>query len=215
MKQIFMQHTVLTVAMIVLLLFSIICQIIIGLLYQNMIKETDNMSSTDNKLLKQCKLKFVNCFQMNDGVSNIPVFVDKFMNRLRFAGINLTALHHISGQFVLLSVFCAGVGVYQGIVSGEKTTQILPYFIFSFFGLYLYFSLLTLVDIQGKRRILKTNLVDYLENHMVSRLNLAIEEEPEPDKKHSKKETEKESRIPAFTKSDAKELEELLKEFLA
>lgn len=220
MKQLFMQHTILTCAMVLLLVLSITCQIIIGFLYQNMIKETDNMSSTENKLLKQCKLKFANCFQMNEGVSNIPVFVDKFLNRIRFCGMTLSGLHHLSGQFVLLSVFAGGIGACRGIAVGESMKQVLPFYIFSFFGLYLYFSVAAMIDMQTKRRILKTNLIDYLENHMVSRLALNIEEirhldgeERQQDKSLQNK--EKTEKIKGFGKAEQEELEELLKEFLA
>ena len=38
---------------IFLITLSIICQIVAGVLYQSMIQETDNMSATNNKLLKQ------------------------------------------------------------------------------------------------------------------------------------------------------------------
>lgn len=219
MKQLFMQHTLITSAMILLLVLSITCQIIIGFLYQNMIKETDNMSATENKLLKQCKLKFANCFQMNAGVANIPVFVDKFLNRIHFCGMTLSGLHHFSGQLMLLSVFAGGIGAYQGIIRGESVKQILPFYIFSFFGLYLYFSITSFIDIQAKRRILKTNLIDYLENHMVNRLNLSVEEirrldrtEEESDKQIEKKERGGKNR--GFGKAEQEELEALLKEFL-
>lgn len=219
MKQLFMQHTLFASAMILLLVLSITCQIIIGFLYQNMIKETDNMSSTENKLLKQCKLKFANCFQMNAGVSNIPVFVDKFLNRIRFFGITLSGFHHLSGQFMLLSVFAGGIGAYEGIINGESIKQILPFYIFSFFGLYLYFSVTSLIDIQAKRRILKTNLIDYLENHMVNRLSMNTEEIKKLERMAEGKDklTEKEERagkIRGFGKAEQEELEELLKEFL-
>lgn len=132
MKQFFIRHTILTGIMLLFVLLSIICQIIIGFLYQNMIKETDNMSSTENKLLKQCKLKFVNCFQMNAGVANIPVFVDKFLNRIRFLGITIPGFHHLSGQLTLLSVFTGGIGICRGIINGESFGAILPFYILSF-----------------------------------------------------------------------------------
>ena len=219
MKQLFMQHTLVASAMVLLLVLSIICQIIIGFLYQNMIKETDNMSSTENKLLKQCKLKFANCFQMNEGVANIPVFVDKFLNRIHFCGITLSGFHHLSGQLMLLSVFAGGIGAYEGIIKGESMKQILPFYIFSFFGLYLYFSITSFIDIQAKRRILKTNLIDYLENHMVNRLNLNVEEIRRLDRAAdgTDKSFEKEERTgktKGFGKAEQEELEALLKEFL-
>lgn len=221
MKQFFIQHTILTGVMLLFVLLSMICQIIIGFLYQSMIKETDNMSSTENKLLKQCKLKFVNCFQMNAGVANIPVFVDKFLNRIRFLGITIPGFHHLSGQLTLLSVFTGGIGICKGIIEGETFSQILPFYILSFLGLYLYFSVTALVDMQTKRDVLRTNLVDYLENHMVNRLSLNLEVE-EAEKEERIKEREEKpmdkaeiaSKIKSFGKAEEEELEELLKEFL-
>ncbi len=46
-------HIILTGLILLFLLFSIICQIISAVIYQNMINQADNMSSTENKLLKQ------------------------------------------------------------------------------------------------------------------------------------------------------------------
>ncbi len=222
MKQFFMRHAVLTSVMLLFVLLSMICQIIIGFLYQSMIKETDNMSSTENKLLKQCKLKFVNCFQMNAGVANISVFVDKFLNRIRFLGITIPGFHHLSGQMTLLSVFTGGIGICKGIIEGETFSQILPFYILSFLALYLYFSVTSLVDMQTKKDVLRTNLVDYLENHMVNRLSLNLEETQLTEQmersaateKKSVENVEKANRIKSFGKAEEEELEELLKEFL-
>lgn len=170
MLTIFMEHRLLSGAFLLLLLLSIICQIVIGVIYRRIIKETEHMSSTENKLLKQCKLKFIHCFQMNEGVSNIPVFVDKFIGKVSFMGISLTGMQHLSGQFMLLSVVTAGIGAFLEIIEGETVGKVLPYYIVSFLGLYVYFAITGMVDIQGKKEKLKTNLVDYLENHMANKL---------------------------------------------
>ncbi|NLL76119.1 MAG: hypothetical protein GX235_02585 [Clostridiales bacterium] len=170
MFAVFLEHKLLSGAFLILLLLSIICQIMIGVIYQKMIKETDNMSSTKNKFLKQCKMKFANCYQLNEGVSNIPVFVDKFIAKVSFMGISLTSFKHLSGQFMLLSIVAAGAGACREIIRGETVGKILPYYIVSFLALYVFFSISGLVDIQGKKERLKVNLVDYLENHMVNKL---------------------------------------------
>lgn len=159
---------------VLLLLLSIICQIMIGVLYQNMIKAADNMAVTQNRLLKQCKLKFANCYQLNDGVVNTVIYVDKFINRIRLGGISLIGLEHFAGQLMLLSVFCAGLGVCKGIIEGQSVGSLLPYYIVSLFGLYLYFSVSSMMDITAKRKILKTSMVDYLENHMLNHLQLIL-----------------------------------------
>ena len=87
--------------------------------------------------------------------------------------------------------------------------EILPFYIISFSGLYLYFSISSIVDIKGRTRVLKVNIIDYLENHMVSRLSM-----PELDLSlQEDKPSEKEKNV--FSKKDERELEELLREFLA
>lgn len=176
----FLQHSYLIGIVLALLVLSILGQIIIGILYQKMIQETDNMAITENKILKQCKLKFSNCYELNEGSVNIPVFVDKFMNQMKFAGMRVTNMTHVSGQLLLLSIFAAGVGACMGIINGEGLTELLPYYIVSLFGLYLYFSISSLVDAKGKKYMVRTNLIDYLENHLIKRLQLVKEEEMQP-----------------------------------
>ncbi len=197
---------------IFLITLSIICQIVAGVLYQNMIQETDNMSATDNKLLKQCKLKFANCYELNGSVANIPIFVDKFINRIKIGFLTLPGLSAFAGQMMLLAVLLCGIGVYRRIVVGDFIMQLFPYYIVSLFGLYAYFSISSLVDIKGKKEILKINIIDYLENHMVSRLKVL-------PKDHIAREImedrTREEELPRFGRKEKQELEQLLQEFLS
>lgn len=170
MFTIFKEEKVITAGILVFLCLSVLVRLMLAWMYHTMIRETDNMATTGNRLLKQCKVKFVNCYQLNGGVSNIPVFVDKFLNRLSFGHLSFDAWYHLSGQCMLFSVIFAGVGICKGILDGRMLGEILPFYIASFLGLYLYFSLSALVDIKGKRRVLKTNLIDYLENHLSGRI---------------------------------------------
>ena len=172
MFDIFMEEKVWTALMLSFLVLSIFLRMLLGLLYQNMIREADNMAATNNKMLKQCKLKFANCYQLSNGVANIPVFVDKFLNRLSFGHLSFSTLYHLSGQAMLLSVVFSGAGICSGIMKGKTLGDILPFYIVSFLGLYLYFSVSTIVDIKGRKRVLKVNLVDYLENHLSPRIDV-------------------------------------------
>lgn len=170
MFTIFKEEKAITAGILVFLCLSVLVRLMLAWMYHTMIRETDNMATTGNRLLKQCKVKFANCYQLNGGVSNIPVFVDKFLNRLSFGHLSFDAWYHLSGQCMLFSVIFAGVGICKGILDGRMLGEILPFYIASFLGLYLYFSLSALVDIKGKRRVLKTNLIDYLENHLSGRI---------------------------------------------
>ncbi len=197
---------------IFLITLSIICQIVAGVLYQSMIQETDNMSSTDNKLLKQCKLKFANCYQLNSGVANVPVFVDKFISRIKIGFVTLPGLANFSGQMMLLAVLFCGIGIYFRIVEGRYIMELFPYYIVSFLGLYAYFSISSLVNLKEKKEILKINITDYLENHMVNRLKVLPSKTIEKEFKSQKEESKE---IAKFGRKEKQELEQLLQEFLS
>lgn len=176
MFSIFMKEKIATIGMLACFLVSILLRLLLALLYQRMIRETDNMATTNNKLLKQCKLKFSNCYQMNNGVSNVQVFVEKFLNKLSLGPFSFRVLYHLSGQLMLLSVVFSGMGVCRSIIAGSMFGEILPFYICSLLELYLYFSLTTLLDIKGKRKSLKINLIDYLENHLSYRMQVTRED---------------------------------------
>lgn len=172
MFSVFEKEKIAAVGMFTCFLLSIGVRIFLASLYRRMIKETDNMATTQNKLLKQCKLKFMNCYQLNNGVANVAVFVDKFLNKLCMGPFSFRLLYHLSGQLMLLAIIFSGIGVCRSIIAGSMFGEILPFYIFSLAQLYLYFSLATLTDIKGKQKALKINLVDYLENHLCNRMQL-------------------------------------------
>ncbi len=225
MFTIFQEEKIISAFMGLFLVLGILTRLGLGMVYQRLIKETDNMAATENKMLKQCKLKFANCFQLNNGVANIPVFVDKFLNRLTIGHLSFDGIYHLSGQLMLLSVVCSGIGVCKSIMHGRMLGEILPFYIVSFLGLYVYFSVSTIVDVKGKRRVLKVNLVDYLENHLSARIDVTDQDiqmlygEDWATKSAKRRVGVSVSRgqtpeDAGFTKEQEKELEELLLEFL-
>ncbi len=232
MFALFFRHKNYMVTILILLLLSIICQIVMGVIYHKLIWETENMSATTNRSLQKLKLKFTSCRQLHETVPNVSVFVDKFINQISVGRLPLSFLKHVSGQLTLLAVLVAGIGACQGIIHDEDFFQIAPFYLISFLGLYCYFAISSLVDIPGKIKILRTNLIDYLENHLASRLeqtqlDMRMIQPDTSEKSMGEKESmklpdailsenkEKQTQnSPAFTPSEAEELELLLKEFL-
>lgn len=153
-----------------LLLLSILCRFMTGVLLKKLLKEAENMSATENRLLKQCKLKFQNCCELNGGAVNVEIFVGRFMQNIRLGKCSLRLLGQLSGQLLLLSVFAEGIGACIGIVHGETLGDVLPYYLLAFLSLYLYFSISGLVDVQGKQEALKMSVMDFLENRMKGRI---------------------------------------------
>lgn len=221
MLTLFFQHKNFMVGILVLLLGSIICQIMMGVIYHRLIWETEHMSTTTDKSLQQLKLKFSGYCKINEKISNVSIFVDKYLNNIKFGSIPLSALKHLSGQLMLLSVLVAGIGACLSIIRDEGFLSIAPFYLISFLGLYCYFAVASLVDVHGKINILRINLVDYLENHMTNRLEqTALDMQLiRPDTTDNVKETPSDSIInikssPSFSDPEMEELELLLQEFL-
>ena len=154
----FEQEKVAAYGMIISFVLSLGVRMFLGMLYSRMIVETDNMATTNNRLLKQCKLKFSHCYQLNNGVANVPVFVEKFLTRLSLGPFSFGLLYHISGHLLMLSVIFSGIGVCRRIAAGSMFGQILPFYTFILAELYVYFSFAAIVDIKQKREALKKHL---------------------------------------------------------
>lgn len=223
---------ILTLSNIILLLMSILCRFITGIFMNGLIREAENMAVTENKFLQQCKVRFRNSYKLNDGIPNIPVFVDRMLGKIRMGRFTVDGIAHLSGQLMLLSVVSAGLGACLSIAGGRTAVETAPYYLLCFLGLYAYFSVSGLVDLDGKRERLRVCLTDYLENHMAPRLAVLDEAgitEAEDGQKSRTAEFPENSGNAAgvctaaeirtagqvFSGNQEKELEELLREFFA
>lgn len=200
----FLENKELIAMTIILLLASILCRFTVGIFLNSLIREAENMSTTQNRLLKKCKVKFRNCYKLNDGVPNISIFVDKFLSRLQIGRFSVDGISHLAGQLMLLSIVTAGLGACKGIIDGKTFGEIIPFYLMSFLGLYLYFSISGLVDLDGKRELLKVSLTDFLENHMAARL--AVLEESEEAAGLAKENGERKKRIGQAEREDEEAL---------
>ncbi len=215
---IILQHKIIMSVVFILFIAAIILQILISRYYSILIQETENMATTRVPILCQCKRKFSNSYRLNNGILNVPVFVERYLNKIRFGKIKVSTWKHISGQLILFSVFTAGLGACLGIIQGSTLGEILPFYIVSMFGLYFYFAISGAVDINEKKEVLKINLVDYLENHMGNKLDDLEESIRKLDleKKQNTNDMKKEPCTNTVAKrAETAELEELLREFLA
>lgn len=231
----FERDKIFTTLMLVALAASLVIRIVLGLAYRKLISEADNMATTNHPVLRQWKVKYENCYQMNKGVSNTAIFVDKLISRLSWGPLNYGQWYLLSAQLILLSVLAAGVGICIGIAEGAALSLILPYYILAFTGLYLFISVTTSVDIREQKRVLKVNMIDYLENHLAPRIQVTREDmeflygEPrdeeyelvkKPTTDQDKRAVEWKKKEPAVKENSREsitydELEQMLRELLA
>lgn len=165
------EHFCLLVLAVSFLLLSIVCRFLTGMRLRRLLREAGNLSATENVLLKQCRLKFQSCYELNGGVVNTGVFVEKFMQGIRIGRFSLRFWETAAGQFLLLSVFADSLGACFGMIGGKIFKEVLPFYLLAFLSLLVHFSAAGIADTAGKREALKTVLEDFLENRMTVRLD--------------------------------------------
>lgn len=153
---------------------GILIRFIVNLVYKNLVKESDKLGDTTNKKLKQIKMKFEACFKLRIGVNNVDTFVDKSVLKYRFCGLLLSTWDNFCGQILFLNLLIVPILAVFGVIYKCGQDHIL---LTGAVGISTS-ALLILVDksinLSGKRKILRINLLDYFENFCKVRL----EEEP-------------------------------------
>lgn len=212
MFSIFYHFRFLSVCMFIFLSLSIICQFLVGVSAQHMLQESENMNGTENKILKKCRQKYIYYYQLNGRMVNTSVFVDKYLKKLTFLGIPLTRILHLSGQLMFFFILTTGISIFLQLSLGKTLFDMMPYYLVSILGLYLYFSVMSVMNLEERKKLIRVNMVDFLDNQLCPRLQAAaaLKKDPEQEKKEEKK--REQGVVVNF--SQQQELEELLEELL-
>ena len=218
--------TVCSTAALFLLLISILCRLMAGTFLKKLLEEAENMSVTQERRLRQCKLKFQNYYELNGGNMNVEIFVDKFLEGIRIGKCSLRMLKLISGQLLLAAEFLWGASACAALANGVTWGKIWPCYALALGGLYLFLAVSGLADLQGKSAKLKTTLVDFFSNRMEVRI-LSVKKDSAYLDSFEKAGAQEQNPGNAFMKQDveaapknslepeaADELERLLSEFL-
>lgn len=150
-------------------------------LYRRLMKETDNMTLTKNRFLREFKQKTENTYRLNQGINNTQVYLEKQLASYRFLGLSLSGWGNLSSQMTVLCFLLGGLAAF-----GAYWYRCDNYYIVLYGTIGILTGLLTLfldcgVNLQEKRTQLLAVMQDYLENSMFNRLareTAAAEEGP-------------------------------------
>jgi hypothetical protein len=149
---------------------GLLVRLIVNLVYKHLVKESDNLGETKNKMLKHIKMKFETCFKLKIGVNNVDTFVDKNVLRYRFCGVLLSTWDNFGGQVLFLNLLIVPICAVFGVAYDCEQDSVL---ITGAVGI-MTSAVLILVDksinLSGKKKMLRLNLLDYLENFCKVRL---------------------------------------------
>ncbi len=160
--------------MLVLCACGILLKLILNLIYSRLIKASDNMSKSRNKLTQMMKKKFETCYKLKIGVNNVDIFVDKYVFRHRFCGILLSTWENIGGQVLMLCLLIGSISTLIGLIYECGKQQILGTFSVGILTSGLLIFLEGLINTSGKKELIRLNMKDYLENILKVRLEREI-----------------------------------------
>lgn len=221
MFQILLVESPSSIGMFVFFLVSMGILIFLAVNYNQFIKDAENMSITKRRELKAIKTKFLNSYGKKETEEerkfsiqeqiNVEVFVDKAINRLKFCGLKVNTWRFLSGQSLLISIIFAGLGVFRGILAKMTIREISPFYLIAFLELYIFFSVVSICDYEGKDKLLRLTIIEYIENHMVNRIQVARAFQAEEKVLQILEEEQRKKNT--FSKEMEEELDSLLQEF--
>ncbi len=135
-----------------------------------MIRASNNMGRTNNKFINKLKLKFETLYKLRIKVNNVDAFVDKSINNHKIGGILLITWEKLSGQVAIICVFIGLTCLLYGVYLEVNRMWIVSVLSMSILTGGLLIVLENLLNKHYKKEIIKGNIVDYLENFLINRL---------------------------------------------
>lgn len=163
-------NNILIYVMVGLCGLGILVKFLIYGIYKNLIIASDNMANTKNKLMKLVKMKFEACYKLKIGVSNVDIFVDKYMYKHKFCGVLLYTWENISGQLLILCLLTGAVGAGLAVYYDCGKPAILSTFFIGLLTSALLIIFESFLNLPAKRNVIRVNMKDYLENMLKVRL---------------------------------------------
>ena len=232
LNTIFQQHVILYVLGGITAI-NVIVRCMLGVTYGRMIRSSEEMVTTKNRLLKVLCLKFETCYKLQIGVTNVDTFVDKYVYKHKIMGIYMFSWENFCGQLFLVEMILSLVGGMLALFYGLAQFSVLSTIIGGFAGCAIMLLFDGIVNLQMKKELLKVNVKDYLENYFKPRLEneyLHQDELREYQRMYFQPEKREDPRnliemaavteepVPQitfeFTKQEQKVIEEVLREYL-
>ncbi len=139
-------------------------------LYKRLMKETDNMTLTKNRYLRDLKQKTENTYRLNQGIHNSRVYLEKQLTNFRFLGVTLSGWGSLGGQMTILCFLLGGAASF-----GAYWYRCDSYYIVLYSSVGILAGLVTMVadywaNLAERKQQLLNALQDYMENSLFNRL---------------------------------------------
>jgi len=150
--------------------FVLLQKIIVTLIYGHLKRQTDNLPNANGRWVRQMKQKFETAYRISKEETNVEVFVDRQVAKLRFFKIGLHGLETFYRKAQLICILLGGCSYILAARAGRTTADCNAFFAM---GLMAALFLQLLDNLSGNRRsnrLIRANLRDYLENMLMPKL---------------------------------------------
>lgn len=163
-------ENILIYVMVAMFGLGMLLKLLLYIGYSRMIRASNNMGRTNNKLFKKLKVKSETFYKLKINVNNVDAFVDKSINNHKIGGILLITWEKISGQVSIICGMTGLAGALLGDLIGIERMWIVRVLAVGLVisGLLMVFE--NLLNKDSRKEIIKVNAVDYLENYLINRL---------------------------------------------
>lgn len=164
------EHNVLIYAMIILMGIGLIAKVMLAIAYSQLIKASKEMGASNNRLMKQIRLRFDTCYKIKLGVHNVDSFVDKYVYSYKFCGITLYTLENLSGQLTIINLLITLFGSVLAFYAKCGQDVILSTLTVGASTILLLIAFDLVASLSAKQRLLRIHMKDYLENNLKAKL---------------------------------------------
>lgn len=132
--------------------------------YRRLIKAAKDMGHSEHRLMRSLRIKFETCYQLQIGVPNVQVFVDKYLSHYRVLGLHLKTWDVFCGQCMLVTMAGSLAAGIWGMFGGFDEKMIFLSFFAGVAGNGFMLLVDSLFGIHNKRELLRIDMMDYMEN---------------------------------------------------
>lgn len=149
---------------------SLLLKFISFILYKRLLRDSNQMATTDNKWMKSMMAKFEAYYKLKISVHNVENFVDRYIYRYHFLGLSLQSWEYISYYAAVVTVAAAALcylaAGYYGLAA--DWFLVMGFCVLSL--LLIQAAASAVFNIHRCRKIFRIQLIDYMENTMRARL---------------------------------------------
>lgn len=150
--------------------FAILLKCICAIIYQILLRDSEQIANTKNKWMRSMHTKFEACYKLRIPVHNPSCFVKNYMEHYHFLGLSMKSLENTD-------IFCGLIisGTTLLCIMGGLYYELPALWIFIHSMTYLFFLLFLataelLFQVRHKRKLLHLQLLNYFENTLQGKL---------------------------------------------